>query len=104
MQAFVAAVMTVVLTITSPVVAQAKSNRSHSAITAFKHAHPCPATGAAYGACPGWVIDHRIALACGGEDAPSNMQWQTIEDAKEKDRWERKGCKHGRQSNKQIGG
>jgi hypothetical protein len=28
----------------------------------------------------------------GGPDAPSNMQWQTVEAAKEKDKWERKGC------------
>jgi len=36
------------------------------------------------------VIDHIQALAGGGIDAPSNMQWQTV--AKGKDKWERKGC------------
>jgi hypothetical protein len=41
---------------------------------------------------PGYVIDHIIPLACGGADAPSNMQWQTIEAAKVKDRTERRGC------------
>ena len=41
---------------------------------------------------PGYVIDHIIPLACGGADAPRNMQWQTIAAAKDKDRWERKGC------------
>lgn len=41
---------------------------------------------------PGYVIDHIRPLACGGEDAPSNMQWQTIEAAKQKDRVERVGC------------
>lgn len=40
----------------------------------------------------GYVIDHIIPLACGGPDAPSNMQWQTIQEAKAKDKWERKGC------------
>jgi len=30
-----------------------------------------------------------IPLACGGADAPENMQWQTIEAAKAKHRWER---------------
>jgi hypothetical protein len=34
------------------------------------------------------VIDHVTPLACGGADVPSNMQWQTIEEAKAKDRWE----------------
>lgn len=41
---------------------------------------------------PGWIIDHIVPLACGGADAPSNMQWQTEADAKAKDGWERKGC------------
>ncbi len=40
----------------------------------------------------GYVIDHVIPLACGGPDDPSNMQWQTIPEAKAKDKWERKGC------------
>ena len=37
---------------------------------------------------PGYIIDHIIPLKEGGADAPSNMQWQTIEEAKAKDRWE----------------
>ena len=40
----------------------------------------------------GYVTDHIVPLACGGADAPSNMQWQTIEEAKAKDRVERQGC------------
>jgi hypothetical protein len=31
-------------------------------------------------------------LACGGPDAVWNLQWQTIADAKAKDRWERRAC------------
>jgi len=41
---------------------------------------------------PGYVIDHIVPLACGGADAPSNMQWQTAAAAKAKDKTERKGC------------
>ena len=41
---------------------------------------------------PGYVIDHIVALACGGIDAPSNMQWQTVANAKAKDKIERLGC------------
>jgi len=41
---------------------------------------------------PGHVVDHRVPLACGGADAPSNMQWQTTEEGKAKDRVERQGC------------
>src|SRR4029077_16931557 len=43
---------------------------------------------------PGYVIDHIRPLACGGADAPSNMQWQTIAQAKAKDKVERRGWCH----------
>ena len=35
---------------------------------------------------------HVVPLACGGPDAVSNLQWQTIADAKAKDVWERRAC------------
>ncbi len=41
----------------------------------------------------GYVVDHVVPLACGGVDEPSNMQWQTVEEARAKDKWERNGCK-----------
>jgi hypothetical protein len=34
------------------------------------------------------VVDHVAPLKRGGADAPSNMQWQTKEEAKAKDKWE----------------
>jgi len=40
-------------------------------------------------------MDHVIPLVCGGPDAASNIQWQTVGAAKAKDRWERIGCSHG---------
>ena len=55
---------------------------------AFQRANPCPSTGRPSGACPGYVVDHINALKRGGADDPSNMRWQTVEDAKAKDRWE----------------
>jgi hypothetical protein len=42
---------------------------------------------------PGYVIDHIKPLACGGADAPGNMQWQTVAEAKAKDKVERVGCR-----------
>jgi hypothetical protein len=39
------------------------------------------------------VVDHIKPLACGGVDAPSNMQWQTIAAAKAKRKAERAGCR-----------
>jgi hypothetical protein len=41
---------------------------------------------------PGYVVDHIVPLACGGLDQPANMQWQTREEAKAKDKWERRDC------------
>jgi hypothetical protein len=37
---------------------------------------------------PGYVVDHIVPLKRGGCDCPSNMQWQTIQEAKAKDKWE----------------
>jgi hypothetical protein len=42
---------------------------------------------------PGYVVDHIYPLVCGGADAPSNMQWQTVAEGKAKDKWERAGCR-----------
>lgn len=36
----------------------------------------------------GYVVDHIVPLKRGGCDCPSNMQWQTIHEAKAKDKWE----------------
>src|SRR2546427_4096060 len=62
--------------------------RSETAKRDFEHRHPCPSTGKTSGTCPGYVIDHVVPLKRGGADAPTNMQWQTKDAAKEKDRWE----------------
>ena len=63
--------------------------RSTSAKNDFKRQRPCPSTGRSSGACPGYVFDHVKPLECGGADAPSNMQWQTIAAGKAKDKTER---------------
>ncbi len=86
------AVMMVLLTATH---AEARNKRSQSAKVEFKQQHPCPVTGSPKGPCKGYVIDHIVPIACHGADAPSNMQWQTVADAKAKDKWERKGCGKG---------
>lgn len=73
-----------------PVAADA---RSAGQVAAFKRHNPCPATGARRGSCPGYVVDHVIPLCAGGPDQPRNMQWQTVSDAKVKDREERRTCR-----------
>ena len=65
-----------------------KLSRSATAKAEFKRQQPCPATGRSKGACPGYVIDHIQPLKRGGSDHPSNMQWQTKEAAKAKDKTE----------------
>lgn len=61
----------------------AKQERSQKAKDEFKYSHPCPSNGNNHGACAGYVIDHIQALACGGADAPENMQWQSIAEVKQ---------------------
>jgi len=77
----------------TPLTVHARIVRSQAAKNHFKASNPCPINGNRQGSCPGYVIDHIQALACGGADAPRNMQWQSIEAGKEKDAWERIGCK-----------
>jgi hypothetical protein len=59
----------------------AREKRSFERMTGYPHGRP------------GYVVDHVVPLACGGADAPSNMQWQSRADAKAKDKVERRGCK-----------
>lgn len=67
---------------------QGRIKRSAAARARFKRQQPCPSTGRAAGACSGYVIDHVVPLKRGGGDTPENMQWQTTEAAKRKDRIE----------------
>jgi len=88
----IASAIIVCIALASP--AQARIHRSHAAKHHFMMAHPCP-SGPDMGSthkCRGFVVDHRIALACGGDDDPSNMQWQSVADGRAKDKWERIGC------------
>lgn len=65
-----------------------KIKRSTPAKRGFQKDHPCPATGRTSGPCKGYVVDHVVPLKRGGADSPSNMQWQTKEAAKAKDKVE----------------
>lgn len=68
--------------------AHARQRRSHGERAQFVREQACPATGEHKLPCPGWIIDHVIALCVGGPDKAWNMQWQTVVAAKAKDRWE----------------
>jgi len=72
--------------------ALAETHRDPAQRRAFIQQHPCPSPGKTKGRCPGYVVDHIKPLCAGGADHPRNMQWQTREEAKKKDRLEREQC------------
>lgn len=69
------------------------AQRSAALRAEFQRQQPCPATGQPRGPCPGWQIDHRESLVCGGLDELGNLQWLTTEDHKAKTRAEVKLCR-----------
>jgi hypothetical protein len=69
-----------------PAIASASEHRSRAVAREFQRDYPCPSTGLASGPCPGYWKDHIVPLACGGPDTVANMQWQTIQEAKAKDK------------------
>jgi len=79
-----------------PLVYAAAAPRMSTAEIQFRAANPCPATGLPRGLCKGYVVDRIIPVVCGGSEAPDNMQWQTLAEARAKDKWERIGCRPGR--------
>lgn len=61
----------------------------------FMRLHPCPAgpnQGHRAYPCKGWVIDHIVPLCNNGSDSTDNMQWQTVQAARDKDAIERCQC------------
>lgn len=69
------------------------AQRSAKAVAEFRRANPCPATGKARGACPGWQVDHRHPLCAAGADKPENLQWLSVEDHKAKTRLDHALCR-----------
>ena len=73
--------------------AHAKHPRSSAVKAEFQRANPCPSTGQRRGACSGFVKDHVKPLCAGGTDSVDNLQWQSVAEAKIKDREERRMCR-----------
>lgn len=71
----------------------ATAKRSPATKAEFRKLNPCPATGKKTGACPGWQVDHREALVCGGRDELANLQWLPIAEHREKTKVEVKLCR-----------
>ncbi len=69
------------------------AERSRQVRAEFQRQQPCPANGQSRGPCPGYQVDHREALVCGGRDELGNLQWLTIDEHKAKTRVEVKLCR-----------
>lgn len=75
--------------------ANAKVVRSRAPLLEFRKHNVCPGTNRLeiHTPCVGYVIDHKWPLCAGGADSPENLQWQTIEQAKIKDKLELEVCR-----------
>lgn len=60
---------------------------------AFRKANPCPSTGKVSGRCPGYQIDHTVALMNGGTDTIDNLQWLANDRHRAKTRADFAQCK-----------
>lgn len=69
------------------------AERSQAVRAEFQRSNPCPSTGQPRGACPGWQVDHRIALCAGGADRVGNLQWIPVEQHKARTRDDVRECR-----------
>lgn len=83
----------VVIALLLIVIAAGAGTRSAAVRAEFQRANPCPSTGKPAGACPGYQVDHREALICGGRDELANLQWLSVDEHKAKTRVEVKLCR-----------
>lgn len=79
-----------------PLLAEARIPRDRKEVRAFRYENPCPSTGLRRGACPGYHVDHVIALCAGGADKRWNMQWITREDHRFKTLVDARECRRRR--------
>lgn len=90
------------LALSLSVIGTSTEARDPRAVREFKREVQCPATGKRRGACLGYVVDHVVPLCNAGADKPSNMQWQSIADAKVKDRDELRQCREAKRAKKDF--
>jgi hypothetical protein len=73
-------------------IAASAAPRSRVLLRDFQRLHPCPATEARRGPCPGFQIDHIQPLCAGGQDAIENLQWLDVADHAAKTRKDVAAC------------
>lgn len=71
-------------------------HRSQALVRHFKRTHVCPSTGTVTSTCHD-IVDHIIPLClgpeAGGLDVLENLQYQSVAEAKAKDKIERQMCR-----------
>lgn len=68
--------------------AHARIPRSSAVVSEFKRLNPCPLNGASRGPCPGHQVDHIVPLCAGGADHVDNLQWLTLQQHRDKTRFD----------------
>ena len=82
-----------VLSLALPGLAEARRNMSNVSMQEFMRQNPCPATGTATPSCPGYVVDFRVPLCAGGANDIANMQWLSVDAAREKEKRDLADCR-----------
>jgi hypothetical protein len=59
-----------------------QASRTQRARSEFQRVKPCPSTGKASGACPGYSIAYKKSLKSGGANTAGNMEWKPTQVAK----------------------
>lgn len=77
--------------------ADARIPRDRAEVRAFRAENACPSTGLIRGACPGFEVDHVMALCAGGADKRENMQWLSKENHRFKTVVDVRECRRYRQ-------
>lgn len=86
------------LAVTAGAVCAGDGLRSRVLRAEFQRLNPCPANGQRRGPCPGFEVDHKVALVCGGRDEIGNLQWLARAEHVAKSRHDVRSCRIGRRA------
>lgn len=92
-----ASICRLVLALIACLILAGATQRDHKLRRAYIKQHPCPFTKE-----QGCILDHRVALCRGGPDSFENLQWITKEQARVKDREDKRACAVARRANSKV--